>query len=111
MSLCLREERLLRRAEGALCRSAPGLAAMFAVFSVFSAGAPGPAHEQVHTRMSWLWPLLAAAASQLSLLAARAGHACGLILVRAGAAWAAEFGMVWQAPRSRGEAGMTRGSR
>jgi hypothetical protein len=55
MTLPYRQERLLRRADRALCQSDPDLASMFAQL-------PGtdrlPAREQLRPRLTWAWSML-----------------------------------------------------
>lgn len=94
MSLCFRQEWLLRRTEDALCRSDPHLAAMLAIFSRLGAAEPMPAGERVHTRLGWLRRPLARAAALAGVLVARAGHVGAALLMQAATAWAAASGML-----------------
>jgi hypothetical protein len=64
MALTLRQERLLRRADRALCQSDPDLAAMLSIFTQMTAADRLPAREQLQSKLTraWsvlLWPLAA----------------------------------------------------
>ncbi len=66
MSLPYREERLLRRADRALCLSDPHLASMLSIFTRITAADRLPAREQLRSRLALactvlLWPAAAAA--------------------------------------------------
>lgn len=98
MSLCFRQERLLRRTEDALRRSDPHLAAMLAIFSRLGAAEPMPASERVHTRLGWLRRRLARAAALAGLLAARTAHVGAVMLMQSATAWAAVSGMLCHVP-------------
>jgi hypothetical protein len=84
MSLPYRQERLLRRADRALCESDPDLASMLSIFARITASERLPAWEQLRPKSTWLrrvllWPV--AAAAFLVVFAAgggsRAAAACG----------------------------------
>jgi hypothetical protein len=84
MSLPYRQERLLRRADRALCESDPDLASMLSIFARITASERLPAWEQLRPRATWLrrvllWPV--AAAAFLVVFAAgggsKAATACG----------------------------------
>lgn len=98
MSLCFRQERMLRRTEDALRRSDPHLATMFAIFGRLGADEPMPAGERVHTRLGWLRRPLARAAAHAGGLAARAGHLGAVMLLRSAAAWVAVSALLCQVP-------------
>jgi hypothetical protein len=87
MSLPYRQERLLRRADRALCRSDPDLASMLSIFARVTADESMPAREQLRPQPTWpwrvlLWPVTGAAflvvfaAGGGSSAARRAGTAC-----------------------------------
>lgn len=89
MTLTLRQERVLRRADRALCQSDPHLASMLSIFARITAADRLPAREQLQPRLTraWsvlLWPL--AAAAFLGVLVAgggsRAARACGAAVHR-----------------------------
>ena len=66
MTLSYRQERLLRRADRALCHSDPDLASMLSIFARISAADRLPAREQLGPRLTralsvLLWPVAAAA--------------------------------------------------
>ena len=66
MSLPYRQERLLRRADRALCQSDPDLASMLSIFARITASERLPAWEQLRPKATWvrrvlLWPVAAAA--------------------------------------------------
>jgi hypothetical protein len=66
MTLPYRQERLLRRADLALCRSDPYLASMLSIFSQLTAAEAMPVGEQLRSQQAWplrvlLWPAAAAA--------------------------------------------------
>ena len=66
MSLPYRQERLLRRADRALCQSDPDLASMLSIFARITASERLPAWEQLRPKAAWvrrvlLWPVAAAA--------------------------------------------------
>jgi hypothetical protein len=66
MSLPYRQERLLRRADRALCQSDPDLAVMLSIFARITASERLPAWEQLRPKATWarrvlLWPVAAAA--------------------------------------------------
>jgi hypothetical protein len=113
MSLCFRQQRLLRRTEDVLRRSDPQLAAMLASFSRLGAAEPMPARERIRGRLGWLRSLGRALSPPLGHLlgrplgralalagrfAARAGHRCAAGLLRAATAWAAASGSFGQVP-------------
>ena len=84
MSLPYRQERLLRRADRALCESDPDLASMLSIFARITASERLPAWEQLRPKATWLrrvvlWPV--AAAAFLIVFAAGGGSqaamACG----------------------------------
>jgi hypothetical protein len=84
MTLPYRQERLLRRADRALCQSDPDLASMLSIFARITAPERLPAWEQLRPKLTWavnvlLWPV--AAAAFLVVFAAgggsRAATACG----------------------------------
>jgi hypothetical protein len=84
MSLPYRQERLLRRADRALCESDPDLASMLSIFARITASERLPAWEQLRPRATWLWRVLlwpVAAAAFLVVFAAGGGSqaatACG----------------------------------
>jgi hypothetical protein len=84
MTLPYRQERLLRRTEGALCESDPHLASMLSIFAQITAAERLPAWEQLRPRLAWVWSLLlwpAAAVVFLVVFVAgggsRAATACG----------------------------------
>jgi hypothetical protein len=91
MTLSHREERLLRRADHALCQSDPCLASMLSIFGQLTAAEGMPAAEQLRSQQTWalrvlLWPSVADAfliafAVGGGTRAARAGGAA------AGALW------------------------
>jgi hypothetical protein len=71
MSLPYRQERLLRRADRALCQSDPDLASMLSIFARITASERLPAWEQLRPKAAWarrvlLWPVAAAAFSSSS---------------------------------------------
>jgi hypothetical protein len=98
MSLCFRQEWLLRRTEAALRRSDPHLVAMLAIFSRLGAAEPMPVRERVKTRLGWLLRPLARAAALAGLFLARAGHLCAVMLMQSAMAWAAASGSFCHAP-------------
>jgi hypothetical protein len=66
MTLPYRQERLLRRADRALCQSDPDLASMLSIFARITAPERLPAWEQLRPKLTWalsilLWPAAAAA--------------------------------------------------
>ena len=66
MTLPYRQERLLRRADRALCQSDPDLASMLSIFARVSAPERLPAREQLRPKLTWalnvlLGPVAAAA--------------------------------------------------
>src|ERR1700723_686933 len=66
MTLPYRQERLLRRADRALCRSDPYLASMLSIFAQLTAAEAMPIGEQLRSQQAWalrvlLWPAAAAA--------------------------------------------------
>ena len=84
MTLTYRQERLLRRADRALCQSDPDLASMLSIFARITAPERLPAWEQLRPKLTWafnvlLWPV--AAAAFLVVFAAgggsKAAMACG----------------------------------
>ena len=88
MSLPYRQERLLRRADRALCESDPDLASMLSIFARITAPERLPAWEQLRPKATCLrrvllWPV--AAAAFLVVFAAGGGSqaatACGARLL------------------------------
>jgi hypothetical protein len=84
MTLAYRQERLLRHADHALCRSDPDLASMLSIFARLTASEAMPAREQLRPRGAWDWRVLlwpVAAAAFLVVFAAGGGSkaavACG----------------------------------
>jgi hypothetical protein len=76
MTLPYREERLLRRADHALCRSDPDLASMLSIFAWLTAAEGMPAREQLPPQQTWSWRVLlwpAAAAAFMFVFAAGRG--------------------------------------
>jgi hypothetical protein len=76
MTLPHRQERLLRRADRALCQSDPDLASMLSIFALLTAAEGMPAREQLPPQPAgaWralLWPV--AAVTFLVVFAAGAG--------------------------------------
>ena len=66
MTLPYRQERLLRRADRAICQSDPDLASMLSIFARITAPERLPAWEQLRPKLTWalnvlLWPVAAAA--------------------------------------------------
>lgn len=66
MSLPYRQERLLRRADRALCQSDPDLASKLSIFARVTADEKMPAQEQLRPQLAWpwrvlLWPMAGAA--------------------------------------------------
>lgn len=98
MSLCFRQERLLRRTEDDLCRSDPHLAAMLAIFTRLGAAEPMPVRERVRTRLGWLRRPLGRAAARAGVFAARAGRTSAAMLLQAATAWAAASGSFYHLP-------------
>jgi hypothetical protein len=58
MTLPRRQERLLRRADRALCRSDPDLASMLSIFARLTAAEGMPAREQLPPQPPWAWRVL-----------------------------------------------------
>ncbi|MGH3294249.1 MAG: hypothetical protein ACRDP7_20830 [Trebonia sp.] len=58
MTLPYRQERLLRRADRALCQSDPDLALMLSIFTRITASERLPAWEQLRPTMIWAWRVL-----------------------------------------------------
>jgi hypothetical protein len=98
MSLCFRQERLLRRTEDALRRSDPHLAAMLVIFSRLGAAEPMPVRERIRTRLGWLRRPLARAAIRTGHLMAMAGHLGAVMLMQSAMAWAAASGSFCRVP-------------
>jgi len=76
MTLPRRQERLVRRAERALCRSDPHLAAMLSIFARLTAAEMMPAREQLRPPPAGAWHVLLrplAAAAFLVVFAAGGG--------------------------------------
>jgi hypothetical protein len=79
MTLPYRQERLLRRADLALCRSDPYLASMLSIFTQLTLAEAMPVGEQLRSQQAWalrvlLWP--AAAAAFAAGGGTRAARAC-----------------------------------
>jgi hypothetical protein len=84
MSLPYRQERLLRRADRALCQSDPDLASMLSIFARITASERLPAWEQLRPKATWARRVLlspVAAAAFLVVFVAgggsKAAAACG----------------------------------
>jgi hypothetical protein len=82
MTLPHRQERLLRRADRALCQSDPDLASMLSIFARLSAAERMPAREQLRprTRLTWVRRVLqrpVAAAAFLVVFATGGGSSAG----------------------------------
>jgi hypothetical protein len=89
MTLPNRQERLLRRADRALCRSDPDLASMLSIFDRINAPEKLPAWEQLRPKPAWAWNILLwplAAGAFLIVFAAgggsRAATACSVAVRR-----------------------------
>ena len=98
MSLCFRQEQLLRRTEDALRRSDPQLAAMLVMFSRLGAAEPMPVREHVRIRLGWLRRPLARAAFRTGRFMSRAGHLGAVMLMQPAMAWAAASGSFCHVP-------------
>jgi hypothetical protein len=94
MTLPYRQERLLRRADRALCHSDPELASMLSIFARADAADGLPAWEQLRPRLTrvWsvlLWPLAAAAFLVVFVAGggSRAATACSVAVHRGALRW------------------------
>lgn len=77
MSLPYRQQRILRRAERALGRSDPHLAAMLSIFAGICKGEEFPVREQVRVALPTIWCVLSwplRAAVRLAVPVRRAGY-------------------------------------
>ena len=88
MTLDYRQERLLRRADHALCQSDPDLASMLSIFARLTAAEEMPVWEQLRRQRSWDWRILLWPVAAVAFLVAfavvfaagggsRAATACG----------------------------------
>ena len=91
MTLPYRQERLLRRADRALCQSDPDLASMLSIFARITAPERLPAWEQLRPKLTWalnvlLWPVAAAAFLVVFVAGggSRAATACSVAVSRRG---------------------------
>jgi hypothetical protein len=106
MSLSRRQERLLERIGGEVCRCDPALASMLAIFARLTSGLDMPGHEQLPAPpLSRCRAALAAAASAAAALTCRVAAGCTRAVRAGAAACAAAAGRLvrWQsaaAPRS-----------
>jgi hypothetical protein len=89
MTLPYRQERLLRRADRALCQSDPDLASMLSIFARITAPERLPAWEQLRPKLTWalnvlLWPVAAAAFLVVFVAGggSRAATACSVAVSR-----------------------------
>ena len=94
MSLPYRQERLLRRADRALCRSDPDLASMLSIFARVTADEKMPAWEQLRPQLTWPWRVLlwpVASAAFLVVFAAGGGSSAERHAARPPGAVPSEF--------------------
>jgi hypothetical protein len=98
MSLPYRQERLLRRADRALCRSDPDLASMLSIFARVTADEKMPGREQLRPQLTWPWRVLlwpVGGAACLVVFAAGGGSSAARRAARPSGAVPSEFRETW----------------